>query len=340
MQRETDAQKSLIRTLSLKRFIVFIIVAMVIGFGVIESRKIYNLIEEARELIGEERYIAAVGKLKLAQKSWIVKNLGFKEQEVAAKIKENEIFLEGMLEYERGIEEFNKEKWQESIYLFSKVLEHSFYYQEAETKIKEAKEKILEERFAEALYFDGDDYIDYGSDSGLDITDEITIEAWVKPNKINEYLGIVNKPERDSHYSSYYLRIQADGVLHAKINQGAEDKSIETDSNIIVQDVWQQVVFTYDGSKMKLYVNGIEEKSKDQIGPISQKDTNVYIGMRSKSQYFNGFIDEVRIYSRSLLDTEIQEHYDNVFKNEDGLILYLSFEEGNELFIPDGLDGE
>jgi hypothetical protein len=72
--------------------------------------------------------------------------------------------------------------------------------------------------------------------------------------------------------------------------------------------IWHFYVYTFDGSYLKAYLDGVMVSSVTQT--ISMKvDTNpVRIG--GGNVYFNGTIDEVRLYNRALSDTEIKALYD------------------------------
>jgi hypothetical protein len=57
----------------------------------------------------------------------------------------------------------------------------------------------------------------------------------------------------------------------------------------------------------RLYVNGVEVASRAQTGPVLVSDSPLRIGGNSVwGEFFQGRIDEVRIYSRALAPSEIQ----------------------------------
>jgi len=73
---------------------------------------------------------------------------------------------------------------------------------------------------------------------------------------------------------------------------------------------WIQVVGTYDGSELKLYINGKLEDTKS-LPNIQETDQPIYIGAGPGGSLFpfNGSIDEVAIFKRALTDTEVRQHY-------------------------------
>ena len=64
---------------------------------------------------------------------------------------------------------------------------------------------------------------------------------------------------------------------------------------------------TYDGSSMRLYVNGVLVSTRAQTGSTAVSTGLLQIGGNGVwGEYFSGAIDEVRIYNRALSAAEIQ----------------------------------
>ncbi len=68
---------------------------------------------------------------------------------------------------------------------------------------------------------------------------------------------------------------------------------------------WNHIALTYNGTTMKLYLNGSSAASTSLTGAIDTNDDQLIIGDK-----FNGKIDELRVYDRALLADEIQCHYE------------------------------
>ena len=71
---------------------------------------------------------------------------------------------------------------------------------------------------------------------------------------------------------------------------------------------WQHLAGTYDGSELKLYVDGELEASTPHIGSIAGNTLNVNIGRNSEltDRFYAGAVDDVRIYNRALRDEEVK----------------------------------
>jgi hypothetical protein len=70
---------------------------------------------------------------------------------------------------------------------------------------------------------------------------------------------------------------------------------------------WHHVAGTYDGSVARLYVDGVDDGSVLTSGAIGKNVYGVYIGANAQrtGREWNGLIDDVRIYSRALLEAEV-----------------------------------
>jgi len=76
-----------------------------------------------------------------------------------------------------------------------------------------------------------------------------------------------------------------------------------TDNSPITTGQWYTVAFTYDGLTAKLYINGVLKGTQQKMVNFTDNTNDVYIGKTENPTYpyyFNGIIDEVRIYNRAL----------------------------------------
>ena len=161
-----------------------------------------------------------------------------------------------------------------------------------------------EENFVRSIAFDGtDDYLDSGD--VLDLTASFTISAWI--NKSADEGSIVSK--RDNGFTTGYdFNIDASGnLVMAWINAGTN--SI-TSSIPIPNNVWHQVAVVYDGTDAKLYIDGIEDTAAVSTPSLNAPlDTSEYFRIAtggSAASYFEGNIDEVRVFDVALTESELR----------------------------------
>jgi len=159
-----------------------------------------------------------------------------------------------------------------------------------------------------ALSFDGD-YISIENSSSLNITDSITLGAWVKLNSLPlvNYTPVINKGGGGS--SGYRIRINSNGAFYTEIkNFGYYYDGGNTKLSV---NIWYYIMTTYDNTsgKMVLYLDGVGKSPSSVSGKLKTTGSSLVIAGDSPSRVINGLIDEVRIYSAALPSTEIQKHY-------------------------------
>jgi len=156
-----------------------------------------------------------------------------------------------------------------------------------------------------ALSFNGANaWVTVKDSASLDLSASMTLEAWVYPLAMTNGGQTVILKE-SSGAEVYALYADEDANLPVSyINDGSYQAV--TGPNRLPVNQWTHLVSTYDGQYQRLYVNGIEVAKSAQSGLIQQSGGVLRLGGNSVwGEYFNGYIDEVRIYNRALTATEV-----------------------------------
>jgi len=172
-----------------------------------------------------------------------------------------------------------------------------------------------------------------------------SIETWVYPqlssNGTNTYMSILSRLNGESSYNAlhvekitgnntagritshfYFIRENDDGTFQ-KVSYPRAFSSA-----LVFYNQWNHVVFTWDGRRQRVYVNGALKETytiSDRIYSLATATDpwSLRIGRGAGDddwdERFNGKIDELRIYGRALSSSEITDHYIGQYKNE----LYL-----------------
>ena len=155
--------------------------------------------------------------------------------------------------------------------------------------------------------FDGtNDYIDCGDDTSLDITSAITISMWVKPDVVNDDVNLVGRDDGTNRNYFIYLD-NGDALVYWVMYIGGAYKETVSTSSMVAGE-WMHICATYDGSRQKLYINGVLEDDDAETGSIDNDDVSFTIGSREAGadRHFDGSICNVGIWSRALSSSEIQ----------------------------------
>jgi len=178
-------------------------------------------------------------------------------------------------------------------------------------------------KFGNALRFDGqDDFVDCGNDASLSWRSaDYSVCAWAKRMSTGSYDVIVGKQEDGGNYRGWYLRFNSRKAAVSDIiefatgnydrswngNGAVRSDGTYTDTN------WHYICGVLDGknSKARLYVDGVEIKNDAGSNTYNiDNSVSLRIGAKENGEYFNGKIDEVRIYNRALTAEEIKQHYE------------------------------
>ena len=155
-----------------------------------------------------------------------------------------------------------------------------------------------------ALSFNGtSSRVDVPNAASLQLSTSMTLEAWVNPTTITSTWRDVIYKGRNNYFLA--ATNNAGKPLGAGIIGGVIAKAIGPSK--LVTGSWAHLATSYDGTAIKLYVNGALVASKTVSGQIRTSADPLQIGGDSIfGQYFAGMIDEVRIYNTALTQTQIQ----------------------------------
>lgn len=174
-----------------------------------------------------------------------------------------------------------------------------------------------------ALTFDETgDNIQVSDDNTLDIDSDITIEAWInaiewESNRIIEKLN------------AYKMYVEANGVIRLGLS-GVVGTDFTSGNGAISLNTLQHIITTRNRTSgdVRFYVDGsLFQTVNGGLDAIGVNANDLYIADRQAGdRTYNGTIDELRIYNRTLSPDEVAEHYQGIYSNESGLVLYLDFD--------------
>jgi hypothetical protein len=165
------------------------------------------------------------------------------------------------------------------------------------------------------FYFNSSSYINVSNSASLNSSVNISVSVWVKGTAQGNFKYIVSKNANSDH-SSYNLYTGNAGGIIFVVGWGtsAGQYTLSADGGNIWNNNWRHVVGTYDGSNIKLYIDGVQSGANvAETRKINYTTANLYVGSFDGSSgfNFNGTIDDVRIYNYSLSPQQILSLYNN-----------------------------
>ena len=160
-------------------------------------------------------------------------------------------------------------------------------------------------KYGKALQFNGTSALVTIPDSAaLHLSSGMTLEAWVNPSTVNANWRDVIYKGNDNFY------LEATSTNASRPDAGMIAGGSYADAfgtSALPANTWSFLTETYDGTTLRLYVNGTQVASTAHTGTIATSTNPLQIGGDSLyGQYFAGLIDEVRIYNTALTQGQIQ----------------------------------
>ena len=175
-------------------------------------------------------------------------------------------------------------------------------------------------QIGKARYFNGtSDVVDLGNPSSLALSgNTISFGAWINATSFTGYPAIISRgsnPDLGAGKVPYFMFTNNIGQFGAGVSNasGSNTVSVLTTAGLST-NTWYYVVCTYDGTNIKIYLNGILANSAAQTGNLYTTATGVHIGhdvrYASGTRNFNGIIDEVRIDNVARSADDIRAAYE------------------------------
>jgi chitodextrinase len=160
-------------------------------------------------------------------------------------------------------------------------------------------------KFGGALSFNGSSSIvRVASSASLNLSSAMTLSAWINPSASQSGWRTIVQKETDAYFlnagNNSPLQPAGGGTF-----AGATQWLSGPTANPL--NTWTHVALTYDGTILRLYVNGTQVTTQAAGGTIQATSNPLWIGGNSPyGEFFQGLLDDVRVYNRALTQTEIQ----------------------------------
>jgi hypothetical protein len=134
-----------------------------------------------------------------------------------------------------------------------------------------------------------------------------SISCWLYPEANTNHGGIMGfRNNTDADF--YLLQMQNTNTIEARFRNSSNITYDIIATNALDFNQWQHLAFTYDGSYIRLYKNGIIIDSTAANGTITQTTQSFNLGMldyQGSAFHLNGSLDEIRLWDVALSPTEI-----------------------------------
>jgi hypothetical protein len=162
-------------------------------------------------------------------------------------------------------------------------------------------------------------YVSVPETSSIDIiTNTISFGGWCYPTTTGNFLHIIAKNTGLSRQYGMWLYLNSQIQIYRALN-GVVGQTGVIISSPWSLNAWNYIMLVYNGSTIKIYLNGNEVSSQNATGNITHTNSNVNIGGEPGNAYtFEGRISSTQIYNRALSAAEILQNF-NALKSRYGL---------------------
>jgi hypothetical protein len=160
-------------------------------------------------------------------------------------------------------------------------------------------------RIGGAVALDGaGSYVKVADKSAFDFAGELTVASWVNIHSVpSEWMAIITKGDTAWRFSMAHQ----DPKIHFSVNHFYSTDGINGSTDLTLNQ-WHHVAAVYDGKTLRLYVDGKLDATQPWTGGIAKNDSDVVIGENAEQtgRFFDGLIDDVRVYDYALSEGEIK----------------------------------
>jgi hypothetical protein len=161
-------------------------------------------------------------------------------------------------------------------------------------------------KYGGALAFNGTSArVSVPASASLGLSSAMTLMAWIEPTATQSGWRTIMQRETNAYF------LNASNTASMRPSGGGTFGGSTTyvggpTANPV--NAWTHVAVTYDGSTLRLYVNGTQVSTGAASGTIQSSTSPLWIGGNNPyGEYFQGLIDEARVYNRALSATEVQQ---------------------------------
>lgn len=186
-----------------------------------------------------------------------------------------------------------------------------------------------------ALTFDGSD--DYVSGTGIDLTSgDFTVEAWFNTNSVSTTQTILSVGSAGTNNQSFHIRLNQTEIVVDMFFDGVTIP-------YIVSSGWHLLSVSHNSASREssLYIDGVLIGSGTHLSNfVGNTDFAFGRDAWSATNYFNGQIDEIRIWSELRSGAEIAAFYNHEIGTASNLSAYYQMNDGSGTILTDSQGGD
>ena len=187
----------------------------------------------------------------------------------------------------------------------------------------DASYTYVNDNFEQSLYLDGDfDYFSVSDHADFDFTTTFTAIMWINPVDKNDHVTLLGKWKyMGGSERAYIIDINSSDRIETILNYSGGSAEGYTSNISVTFNEWQQIAVVYNGSTITVYKNAAAGNSQSTSSPLANNPNNLLLGAYNGNEndsvypdgyFYQGYIDEVKLFDRALSGSEILTDYEYV----------------------------
>jgi RHS repeat-associated protein len=175
-------------------------------------------------------------------------------------------------------------------------------------------------KYGGAIDFNGaGDRVKIPDHNELDFTSSFTLETWVRPEKYREWASLFSKAgASEPDYSFLVYSGNSSGPPQAYVRNSKGEEAQAEGEEALPLNTWSHLTATSDGEDLRIYVDGDLVDTQPAVTAVANSHPIRIGGLWDWWEFFDGKIDEVRLYDETLSEEEIEADMETPVEEEGG----------------------
>jgi hypothetical protein len=179
--------------------------------------------------------------------------------------------------------------------------------------------EVEDGKFGSAIKYNGTNQcVEVPHSDSLDLVEQVTMMCWFNWDGAGDgWQTFFSKGPMSGTNENWALFINTgSGYFHFITTPNGARMNVDSPVGVLETGEWQFVAGTYDGEKVKIYLDGEMIKEQAMSGDMTPNTSNLRLGHReASSHWWMGMQDEMAVFSRALSEAEINSIMENGLQN-------------------------
>ena len=165
-------------------------------------------------------------------------------------------------------------------------------------------------QYGGGVHLDGTGWVEVPYTDALRITQQITLATWVNAERFRDWDGVITSGGAQSPWA---MQLWSDGAIRFTANwagpTGGQGEGSWNSNGHLSLNTWHHIAVTYDGATLRFYIDGQRDTREIPVTLTFGQGQDRFVlgaGLPGFDEFFQGAMDDARVYDRALSDEEVE----------------------------------